>query len=463
MSEVLIEIASVDRTTDVSPDSFSIDKELNYKTDNMSFDIVTGSAPIVGSEIVVYSPTTDVKEFGGIIDNVRDKQYKPNHYIYECSARDYAYQADRKLVNEVYGDELLPSNLMQMFTSEWTASLDGKYLITITTQSTYGFLSVSMPLEQNLLSEEQSSIETAVSEFSAINATLSLYTGTAWTGSNCMKIVTNGLGSANIYADRENVDRLNVGDDYTASIYMRSAVYPSEKPHIRLWMCEIDSRGFIQGLTRSDPTILGYSWQRIEATHTIQNVKSSGLRLLVEIIESASISLYADGLQIEKGSSAGTWVLGGQWQYNNLYTVYPGGSQEFIISNNLVTLIPSSSYAPRVVSVSQLFTASDVFKHIVQRYCPGFTYNNVLSGSPVVDTLYFGYKRPSECFTQLGQYVGWDWYVDYDKAFHFFPSTSLGISSPVIVTSTNAIRLSYQIDREYLRNRTYIVGGACLS
>lgn len=117
-----------------------------------------------------------------------------------------------------------------------------------------------------------------------------------------------------------------------------------------------------------------------------------------------------------------------------------------------------------VVETYENMPADEILVDIAEKYCPGFTVTNVQSGAPVVEKIIFDYKRPSECFRELCDYVGWQWFIDYDKDIHFFDSADLTSPAPVIVNvSANVRKLVHNIEIEGLRNRVYVRGGSMLS
>ena len=54
------------------------------------------------------------------------------------------------------------------------------------------------------------------------------------------------------------------------------------------------------------------------------------------------------------------------------------------------------------------------------KYCAGFTVDNVANPGATINRIQFNYLLVSECFEQLAEMTGLDWYVDYDKDIHFF-------------------------------------------
>ncbi|MCL4439704.1 MAG: hypothetical protein M1609_03665, partial [Firmicutes bacterium] len=105
-----------------------------------------------------------------------------------------------------------------------------------------------------------------------------------------------------------------------------------------------------------------------------------------------------------------------------------------------------------------------IVKDILTKYCAGFTSTNVKTGAPTVEEIVFDYKRPSECFKELTEYVGWDWYVDYNKDVWFFNPSALATPAPVAIEANTDVRkLKHDIETEGLRNRIFVRGGTMLS
>lgn len=117
-----------------------------------------------------------------------------------------------------------------------------------------------------------------------------------------------------------------------------------------------------------------------------------------------------------------------------------------------------------VVEVYENMTADAIVRDIVSKYAPEFTVNNVRTSAPVVEFIKFDYKRPSECMRELADYVGWDWYVDYDRDIWFFDPRELNVSAPLVLTEGAPFRnFEHNIETTGLRNRVYVRGGTMLS
>jgi len=115
-----------------------------------------------------------------------------------------------------------------------------------------------------------------------------------------------------------------------------------------------------------------------------------------------------------------------------------------------------------VVETYENTPADEIFRDIVAKYCPGFTTTGVQSGAPTVEYIVFDYLRPSECFRQLCDYVGWHWQPSYDKDLQFF--SALATPAPMVLEPGGRfVYGKHTIDTQGLRNRIYVRGGTYLS
>lgn len=117
-----------------------------------------------------------------------------------------------------------------------------------------------------------------------------------------------------------------------------------------------------------------------------------------------------------------------------------------------------------VVETYENKPADWIFQDITAKYCPGFTVAGVQAGAPAVEYIVFEYVRPSECFKQLCDYVGWQWQPDYYKDLQFFSAEALASPAPLTLVPGGQFRFGkHSIDTQGLRNRVYVRGGTMLS
>lgn len=110
-------------------------------------------------------------------------------------------------------------------------------------------------------------------------------------------------------------------------------------------------------------------------------------------------------------------------------------------------------------------SASAIVKDIIAKYTVGLL-DSVTTGAPLVEYIPFNYVRPSECFKQLCDYVGWQWYIDETKHIKFFDAASLLTPTPInLVDGTRSQwgDFKFSIDMQNLRNRVYVLGGSMYS
>lgn len=119
-----------------------------------------------------------------------------------------------------------------------------------------------------------------------------------------------------------------------------------------------------------------------------------------------------------------------------------------------------------VVEAYENMTADAIFRDIAIKYCSEFTLDGIMPNAPTVESTgaEFEYKRPSECFRWLCDYVGWHWEPDYYKNLHFFSAEELVSPAPMILRPGGNFRFGkHSLDTQGLRNRVYVRGGTMLS
>lgn len=119
-----------------------------------------------------------------------------------------------------------------------------------------------------------------------------------------------------------------------------------------------------------------------------------------------------------------------------------------------------------VVETYENKPADWIFQDITAKYCPDFTVTGVQAGAPVVETTgdAFKYKRPSECFKWLCDYVGWNWEPDYFKDLSFYDAEELAMPAPMELVPGGKFKFGrHSIDIQGLRNRVYVIGGKMMS
>ncbi len=119
-----------------------------------------------------------------------------------------------------------------------------------------------------------------------------------------------------------------------------------------------------------------------------------------------------------------------------------------------------------VVEGYENLSASDIVKDIIAKYCTEDLLDDVTPGAPVVENILFNYVRPSQCFKDLCDYVGWQWYIDETKHIKFFDPAAVMVPAPFDLTEeTRGLWGDFKltVDMKNLRNRVYVLGGKMLS
>ncbi len=120
--------------------------------------------------------------------------------------------------------------------------------------------------------------------------------------------------------------------------------------------------------------------------------------------------------------------------------------------------------AKLVADIWENVSASTIVSEIIATYCTGFTSTGVDDGAPNVEWMFFDYEKPAECLKKLAEYVGWEWYIDYNKVVQFFDPATRNVAAPIQLTDATDIRgWKHNIDEQGLVNRVYVIGGTMLS
>jgi WD40 repeat protein len=103
--------------------------------------------------------------------------------------------------------------------------------------------------------------------------------------------------------------------------------------------------------------------------------------------------------------------------------------------------------------------AGDIYKHIIDNYTTGFTYNNVSDG-PIISEIAFDFVQVSEVLTKIAEICGYEWYVDYDQDIHFFAKNTYPAPFQLDDDQVNYKDLIINTNISQLRNRIYVKSSA---
>jgi len=100
-----------------------------------------------------------------------------------------------------------------------------------------------------------------------------------------------------------------------------------------------------------------------------------------------------------------------------------------------------------------------IVNDLITRYTSGFTVTNVTNPGPTLDKVQFNYQYISECFEELAELTGYDWYVDYAKDIHFFPIETNDAPYELTDNGTHFADLIITPDNTQIANRIWVRGG----
>ncbi len=111
-------------------------------------------------------------------------------------------------------------------------------------------------------------------------------------------------------------------------------------------------------------------------------------------------------------------------------------------------------------------TDAQIINSIVNTYCPGFgiTTTNVISGV-TIDQINFNYIQPSQALRRIADLTGRNWYIDYNKDIHYFPTATTATPFNILdaVPAKDYTNLVINKDASQIKNRVYVRGGTYLS
>jgi hypothetical protein len=111
-----------------------------------------------------------------------------------------------------------------------------------------------------------------------------------------------------------------------------------------------------------------------------------------------------------------------------------------------------------VVKSYENMSITDIVKDIVDEFTDGeFTYTNVDTGLPIIETVKFNYEQPSRCLEKLANLINYDWFIDYNKDVHFFKASNNPAPFNLTETGNNHIWNSLQFNRNIIELKNYII------
>lgn len=157
----------------------------------------------------------------------------------------------------------------------------------------------------NLLSANQSDVETGLADFGTAGSsvTLSRDTSVSWHGAASAKATAGVSTTMGIYVETP----VTAGRTYTFSVYLKSSVAGKDLQLIVQWF---NQSGGPLKTTSSSTSPSNVAFTRLSFTDTAPTGAAKA-RLYAQIVATAGVSLWWDGAQFEEGSTAHDWILGG--------------------------------------------------------------------------------------------------------------------------------------------------------
>lgn len=116
---VQIDIASVDKTTNVEYDSVLVSRKLTSQVDIFRFSVIIDNIadykPALLDDVKVSEGSTVI--FAGTLIEAKEKMRGGNVQVIECLAKDYSYDLDRELVANVYENTTVQATIEDIITN----------------------------------------------------------------------------------------------------------------------------------------------------------------------------------------------------------------------------------------------------------------------------------------------------------------------------------------------------------
>ena len=175
----------------------------------------------------------------------------------------------------------------------------------------------------NLLTANQSDVETDTSGFGYNLCTLSRDTSLSWHGSACLKVtINNGAVSSGLYVTTANASVI-AGENVTASAYVRKG---QGDYSVRITIEWKNSSGQIIDYVKGVRTPLTEHWQRLTVTGTAPaGTDRVTITIYTDTTGVAGDYFYVDGWQVEKKAYPTSWVPGGTTRFRETLTIPTAG------------------------------------------------------------------------------------------------------------------------------------------
>lgn len=333
--------------------------------------------------------------FSGFIDNIEQtKRSYAATISHQIQCVDYHYLCDKRIVAKTYANQTADAIVNDVIATV----LNAEGVIGATVAPTFTRASVAYNAEggsvssgapryeagafgnavwveegtTNLLSANQSSVETDTTGFGNNTGTLSRDTTTAWTGSASLKLVTTTTGDKWISVNGSTTlgsfttcFAVTPNQSYTFSAYLKS----DGTAAVTLRIIEISGTGSILHDTTLSPSSLATSFTRLIQTYTA-SASSAGVLLRIQQSGTPFGSIWADGIQWEQKSYATSWQIGGTARVGETLALPPAST----VANPQEGTVDIRFYA----TSNALRQVSNTFTRLFTLGTPAATYQGII-------------------------------------------------------------------------------------
>jgi len=154
----------------------------------------------------------------------------------------------------------------------------------------------------NLLTANQSSVETDTTGFTGVESTITRDTTEYWNGSASLKVETNNATTVEGVVTNPSTD-VSAALNYTFSCYVKGS------GTVKVILSERDAENAAIGQGESAPITLTSSWQEVSVSRLF-GATGVKVRLLILTQTQQAATFYVDGLQLEQSDYATPWHIG---------------------------------------------------------------------------------------------------------------------------------------------------------
>lgn len=339
---------------------------------------------------------------------------------------------------------------------------------------------------KNLLSLNQSSVQNDTTGFTTANGTtLSRTTAQYWQGGASLQVVCPGS------VPTEGFKAILAGSNFVANATYTLSAYVRGSGTVKFICQNQGDFSTVGGVFTTQ--LLSGAWQRISITVTMPaTIPTAGMALHISTYSVAqAVTFFADGLQIEQGSTATAWTYGGVPASPKLVrqgeVIVSDSSGANIFGGYAVVLEDQTVKKTNYVKVScvdywqfldtiiinKVYNAqTDLFivQDLLTTYAPWVAQDLLpSSGSITLSVENFQHFTLQKALQRVANKSGWNMWIDPSKHMRYVdptksPTAPFSLSDQPNFTSSFQCGVDdYTIDDSSAINRVYFYGGKSLS